>query len=125
MELSESIKRHTKRTSKRKKAAEISKTILASLVIFVLSNIFEMTVKKNNIYDSTSFFKFLVNYNKNLLAFCVFYLAFTMLSFLIFKVLKKDKIFNEFFPSSIKKIFSCFVVFSTIVIIISKIFVRI
>lgn len=46
MELSESIKRHTKRTSKRKKAAEISKTILVSLVIFVLSNIFEMTVKK-------------------------------------------------------------------------------
>lgn len=56
MELSESIKRHTKRTSKRKKAAEISKTILASLVIFVLSNIFEMIVKKNDIYDSTSFF---------------------------------------------------------------------
>lgn len=125
MELSESIKRHTKRTSKRKKAAEISKTILASLVIFVLSNIFEMTVKKNNIYDSTSFFKFLIDYNKDLFAFCVFYLIFTMLSLLIFKALKKDKIFNEFFPSSIKKIFSCFVVFSTIVIIISKIFVRI
>ena len=118
MELTEHIKRH----KKRKTVTEIIKIIFGSFVLFVISNIFEMIIKKYKIDDSTSFLKFLINYNTDLFAISVLYLVFATISLLISKKLKKDRFFTDYFPISMLKMLSYFVAFALVTILICKMF---